>query len=58
MTHRDVFARLSTRSLRRGDAEHRKPRGTQSEKPRKAAVPVVSRDLRVGEGTQAMQSIG
>lgn len=31
MTHRDVFTRLSDRSVRRSDAGHRKPRGTQPE---------------------------
>ena len=31
MTHRDVFARLSARSVRCSDAEHRKRRGTQAE---------------------------
>ncbi len=31
MTHRDGFPRLSARSAWRGDAGHRKPRGTPSE---------------------------
>ncbi len=33
MTHREGFLRLSARSAWRGDAGHRKPRGTPSESP-------------------------
>ncbi len=41
MTHRDGFPRFSARSVRRGDAGHRKARATLSESLGKAAVPVV-----------------
>ncbi len=40
MTHRDGLPRLSARSVRCGDAGHRKACATPSEKPWQAAVPV------------------
>ncbi len=40
MTHRDGFPSLSARSVRHGDAMHRKACATRTDKPWEAAVPV------------------